>query len=170
MSIDRLMDKEEVACVHNGIPLSHKKEWNNAICSNMHGPRDYHANYGVSQRKTNTWHCLQWKWKSLSHVQLFVTPWSKQSMEFSNPEYWSEQPFPSPGHLPDPEIKPRSPALQADSLPAEPQGKSKNTVVGSLSLLQPIFPTWESNWGLLHCRRILYQLSYQGSPPRICEI
>ena len=36
--------------------------------------------------------------------------------------------------------------------------------VGSLSLLQGIFPTWESNWGLLHCREILYQRSYQGSP------
>ena len=37
----------------------------------------------------------------------------------------------------------------------------KNTRVGSLSLLQGIFPTQESNWGLLHCRQILYQLSYQ---------
>ena len=42
--------------------------------------------------------------------------------------------------------------LQADSLPAEPQGKPKNTGVGSLSLLQQVFPTQESNWGLLHCR------------------
>ena len=40
----------------------------------------------------------------------------------------------------------------------------KHTRVGSLSLLQWIFPTQESNQGLLHCRRILYQLSYQGSP------
>ena len=63
-----------------------------------------------------------------------------------------------------PRIKPRSPALQVDSLPAEPQGKTKNIGVGSLSLLQQIFPTQESNWGLLHCRWILYQLSYQGSP------
>ena len=60
-------------------------------------------------------------------------------------------------------IEPRSPALQADSLPAEPQGKPKNTRVGSLSLLQQIFLTQEPNWGLLHCRQILYQLSYQGS-------
>ena len=60
-------------------------------------------------------------------------------------------------------IEPRSPTLQADSLPAEPQGKPKNTGVGSLSLLQWIFLTQESNWGLLHCRWILYQLSYQGS-------
>ena len=49
------------------------------------------------------------------------------------------------------------------SLPAEPQGTPKNTGVGSLSLLQQIFLTQESNWCLLHCRRILYQLSYQGS-------
>ena len=43
-------------------------------------------------------------------------------MEFSRPEYWSGKPFPSPGDLPNPGIKPRSPTLQADSLPAEPQG------------------------------------------------
>ena len=54
--------------------------------------------------------------------------------------------------------------MQADFLPAEPQGKPKNTGVGSLFFLQGIFPTQELNWGLLHCRRILYQLSYQGSP------
>ena len=71
--------------------------------------------------------------------------------------------LPSPGDLPNPGIKPTSPALQANSLPAEPQGKPKSTGVGSLSLPQWIFPTQESNWGLLHCRRILYQLSHQGS-------
>ena len=49
-------------------------------------------------------------------------------------------------------------------LPSEPPGKPKNTGVGSLSLLQGIFPTQESNWGLLNCRQILYQLSYLGSP------
>ena len=48
----------------------------------------------------------------------------------------------------------RSPALQVDSLPAEPKGKPKNTGMGSLSLLYQIFPTQESNWGLLHCRRV----------------
>ena len=56
--------------------------------------------------------------------------------------------------FPNTGIKPRSPTLRADSLPAEPQGKPKNTGVGSLSLLQWIFPTQESNWGLLHCRWI----------------
>ena len=66
------------------------------------------------------------------------------------------------GDLPNPGIKPSSPTLQVDSLPAEPQGKSKNTGVGSLSLLQWIFQTQEWNPALLHCRQILYQLSYQG--------
>ena len=69
--------------------------------------------------------------------------------------------FPTQGL--NPGIKPRSPAFQMDSLPAEPQGKPKNTEVGSLSFLQQIFPIQKSNKGLLHCRRILYQLSYQGT-------
>ena len=72
--------------------------------------------------------------------------------------------FSSPGDLPNPGIEPRSPGLQADSLPAEPQGKTKYTRVGGLYLLQGIFPTQESNRGLLYCRQILYQLSYQGTP------
>ena len=45
-------------------------------------------------------------------------------MGFSRQEYWSELPFPSPGNLPDPGIEPRSPALQAGSLPSEPSEKS----------------------------------------------
>ena len=43
-------------------------------------------------------------------------------MGFSRQEYWSGLPFPSAGNLPDPGIKPRSPALQTDSLPSELQG------------------------------------------------
>ena len=46
-----------------------------------------------------------------------------QSMEFSRQEYWSGLPFPSPGDLPNPGIKPRSATLQADALPSEPPGK-----------------------------------------------
>ena len=74
------------------------------------------------------------------------------------------------GNLPNPGIEPRSPAMQEDSLPAEPQGKPPNSGqsipsgVGSLFLLQRIFLTQESNRRLLHCRWILYQLSYRGSP------
>ena len=73
-------------------------------------------------------------------------------------------PFPSPGDLLDLGIKPVSLELQADFSPSEPPGKFKNRGVGSLSLLQGIFPTQESNWGLLHCKWILYQMSYQGNP------
>ena len=65
---------------------------------------------------------------SLSHVQLFATPWTvayqaPPSMEFSKQEYWSGFPFPSPEDLPDSGIELRSPALQADTLPFEPPGK-----------------------------------------------
>ena len=99
----------------------------------------------------------------LSHfscAQLFAILWAVAhqaplSMGFSRQEYWSGLLFPSPGDLPDPGIEPRSPTLQADSLPTEPQGKPKNTGEGSLSLLHWIFPTQESNQGLLDCRRIL---------------
>ena len=59
--------------------------------------------------------------------------------------------------------QPRSPAFQVNSLPSKPPGKLKYTGVGSLSLLQVIFPSQESNQGLLNYRWILYQLSYQGS-------
>ena len=68
------------------------------------------------------------KVKSLSHVQLFVTPWTvdyqaSPSVGFSRQEYQSGLPFPSPGDLPNPGIEPGSPALQADALPSEPPGK-----------------------------------------------
>ena len=91
-------------------------------------------------------------------------------MEFSRPGYWSGKSFPSPGYLPNPGIEPRSSTLQADSLPAEPQGKPKNTGMGSLSLVQGIFLTQGSHPGLLHCRWILYQLSYQESPRAIALV
>ena len=78
-------------------------------------------------------------------------------------EYWSGLPCPFPGYLPNPGIEPRWPALQVDSVVSEPPGKPKNIAVGSLSILQGNFPTQESNQDLLHCRRILYQLSYLES-------
>ena len=67
-------------------------------------------------------------WKSLSHVLLFVTPWTVAcqaplSVGFPRQEYWSGLLFSSLGDLPYPGIKPRSPVLQADSLPSEPPGK-----------------------------------------------
>ena len=65
--------------------------------------------------------------KSLSRVRLFATPrtvahQAPPSMGFSRQEYWSGLPFPSPGDLPDSEVEPRSPALQADALTSEPPG------------------------------------------------
>ena len=69
-----------------------------------------------------------------------------------------------PRDLPYPGIKHKSPTLQVDSLPIKLPGKPKNTGVGSLSILQGISLSQELNWGLLHGRWILYQLSYQGSP------
>ena len=70
----------------------------------------------------------------LRRVQLFVTPWTiahqaPLSMEFSRQGYWNGLPFPSPGDLPDPGIKPGSPALQGDSLPFEPPGKIIHVLV-----------------------------------------
>ena len=62
------------------------------------------------------------RWTLLSPVWLFATPWTVQYMEFSSLEYWSGKPFPSPGDLLNPGIKPRSPTLQADSLPLVPPG------------------------------------------------
>ena len=91
-----------------------------------------------------------------------LCPWG-----FSRQEYCSGLPCPPPGDLPNPVIEPRSPTLQADSLLSEPPEKPKNTGVGNLSFLQGNFSTQESNWGLLHCRQILYQLSYQESPSQI---
>ena len=64
----------------------------------------------------------------------------------------------------NPGIEPRSPTLQEYSLPAEAQGKPRNTGVGSLPLLEGIFSIQESNQGLLHCRRILYQPERSGKP------
>ena len=71
------------------------------------------------------------KWSEvtlLSRVRLFATLWSVAhqvplSMGFSRQEYWSGLPFPSPGDLPDPGIKPQSPALEADALTSESPGK-----------------------------------------------
>ena len=95
----------------------------------------------------------------LFFIVLYLCPWG-----FCRQEYSSGLLCPPPGDLPNPGIKPRSPTLQVASLPSEPLWKPPNTGVCSLSLLQGIFPTQESNQGLLHCRQILYQLIYPGKP------
>ena len=69
------MDKEDVVHIFNGILLSHKKEWNNAFCSNMNGPRDYHTEWSKSDREgqilydiTYMWNLKNWyKWTYLQN-------------------------------------------------------------------------------------------------------
>ena len=67
----------------------------------------------------------------------FATTWTvahqaSLSMGFSRQEHWSGLPFPSPGDLPDPEIEPRSPALQVDSLLSGPPGKPQSTIYSNI--------------------------------------
>ena len=113
----------------------------------------------------------------LSHLVVSdsATPWTvalpgSSVHRILQQEHWSGLPRPPPGDLSIPGTEPRSPTLQADSSPSEPPGKPTNTGVGILSLLQGIFPTQELNQGLLHCRQILYQLNYQGSPEQIYQV
>ena len=80
------------------------------------------------------------KVKSLRCVRLFATPWTVAyqaplSLGFSRQQYWSGLPFPSPGDLPNPGIKPRSPALQTDGLLSEPPGKSQISVRIDMKLI-----------------------------------
>ena len=83
-----------------------------------------------------------WKWKSLSRVQAFATPWAIQSV--------------------------MSDSLQPHGLHSPGNSPGQNTGMGSFSLLQGFFPAQGLNPGLPHCRRILYLLSHQRSP-RILE-
>ena len=98
---------------------------------------------------------LKVKVKSLSRVQLFVTPWivayqAPPSMGFSKQEYWSGFPFPSPGDLPKPGIEPGCPVLQADALPSEPPGKSPSPQFSSVAQSCPTLcdPMYRSTPGL----------------------
>ena len=102
--------------------------------------------------------------KSLSRVQLFATPWTiahqaPPSMGFSRQEYWSGFPFPSPGDLPDPGIKPGFPTLEADALTSEPPGKKSFGKVSPSSTGDP-----NSVPGLGRCPTAgkSYSLRYSG--------
>ena len=92
-----------------------------------------------------------------SHVRLCATLWTVDhpaplSMGFSRQEYWSGLPFPSPGDLPDPGIKPRSPTLQADSLPSEPLGKPRSIVhnCSKVEIIQMSINWWMGKQNLVH--------------------
>ena len=56
------MNKEDVVHIYNGIVLSHKKEWNNAICSNMDAPRDYHTKWNKSERERQISYAITYMW------------------------------------------------------------------------------------------------------------
>ena len=56
MSIDREMDEEDVVHIYNGVSLSHKNEWNSAICKDMNGPRYCHTESKVSQKEKNKYY------------------------------------------------------------------------------------------------------------------
>ena len=96
------------------------------------------------------------KWKSLSSVQLcnYTVHGILQARILEWVDFSLSRGF----------SQPRPPTLQADSLPAEPQGKPKNSGVGSPSLLQQVFPTQESSQGLLQYRWVLSQLSHRETP------
>ena len=83
---------------------------------------------------------------------LFVTPWTiayqaPLSMEFFRQKYWSGLPFPSPADLPDPGIKPRSPALESDSLPATREAPNQDLI--SVSTSPSNWPFQQFIWNFL---------------------
>ena len=105
-----------------------------------------------------------------------MTPWTIQSIEFSKSDYWSEEPFPSPGDLPNLGIEPRSPTLQADSLPAELQGSpllyhlshrgSNNSAWSPTDLT--VSSTWSQILGLFRPKFLGWETSALNSIPRHC--
>ena len=81
-------------------------------------------------------------------------------MGFSRQEYWSGLPFPSPGDLPDPGIKPGSPALQADALPSEPPGEPQKNLGRKKKVIGAGNSFTFKNPGLNGCRNFLPKALY----------
>ena len=69
MSIDRWMDKEDEVYIYNGILLSHKKEWNNAICNNMDGAGGYYGKYDKSDRDRQILYDITYMWNLKNKVK-----------------------------------------------------------------------------------------------------
>ena len=84
MSTDRGMDKEDAVHIYNGILVSHKKEWNNAICSNMGGPRDYHAEWSKSDRERQISYHITYMWnlkKNGTNERIYKTEIESQTLK-----------------------------------------------------------------------------------------
>ena len=71
MSLDRGMDKEDMVRIHNGILLRHKKEWNNAICSKVDGPTDYHTQWSFAVKVSIILYHLYMEYKKIIQMNLF---------------------------------------------------------------------------------------------------
>ena len=135
MSIGRWMDTEIVVHVYNGILLRYKKD---------------------------AFESVLMRWVKVNVAQSCPTlcnPMIAHGILQARILEWIAIPF-SRGSS-QPKDQTQVPCIAGRFLPAESRGKPKNTGMGSLSLLQQIFPTQQSNRGLMHCRQILYQLSYQ---------
>ena len=94
---------------------------------------------------------------------LYVTPWTITIHGIPQARILEWVAIPSPTGFSQPRDQTQVSCIVGGFFTELP-GKPKNIGVGSLSLLWRIFLIQESNQGLLHCRRILYQLSYQGNP------
>ena len=123
-SLRRVQLWDSIGCAHQAslfMGFSRQAHWSGLPCP----PPGHLPDPGTEPR----WYEVKWsEVKLLSCVRLFVTPWTVAykaplSMGLSRQEYWSGLPFPSPGDLPDPGIKPRSPTLQAEALLSEPPRK-----------------------------------------------
>ena len=108
--------------------------------------------------------------KLLSHVQLFATPWTVAdqallSMGFSRQEYWSRFPFPSPGDLPDPGIKPTSPSLADGFFTTEPPVKVILSLI-AVNLIKINFAVAiGSSGGLFKCQQLTLRAMISAISP-----
>ena len=73
------MDREDVVYIHSGISLSHKEEWNNAICSNMDGCRDYHTKWSKSDRERQIPYDTAYMWSQKKMIQMNLFTKQKQT-------------------------------------------------------------------------------------------
>ena len=81
MPIDRGTDKNDVVYIYNGVLLSHKKEWNNAFCSNMDGPRDYHTKWNKPDRERQISYDITHRWnlKNSTNELIYKTETDSQT-------------------------------------------------------------------------------------------